>query len=363
MNKKKHKDSTVSATEPALKVQKTSPDVYCICRTSKITPLMIGCDLCEEWFHCECLNITAQEAQELHTFICPFCKDKGITSICKKENCKNATQPDSLFCSTQCGREHVKRDLIRKKLVPASAFRSKKGKGKKSPSVEETVVEKPIVEPDVKKEEIMVNVLKTTETELAPSPELSNPWSPLKTNDGPPMPLPTTQEEFPEFAKIEADATPLANEVDVEMKEIVEEPSEVMEKAAENVVEDGEVVEIVEINERDGKDKLFEALEKAILLQEQHVKNAQVIKTLMSEKKALKKWLSKVKSLRKKIQLCYFPIELGDGVNVKCCEMVYCVTHSQAWESEMMTSFNNRLKKVKSESKNIAKDISILAHL
>ncbi|GLJ47629.1 hypothetical protein SUGI_1006170 [Cryptomeria japonica] len=33
----------------------------------------ILCDVCEEWLHCRCVNISSQEADDMAQYICPFC--------------------------------------------------------------------------------------------------------------------------------------------------------------------------------------------------------------------------------------------------------------------------------------------------
>jgi len=36
----------------------------------------VGCDRCQDWFHCECVGITQQEADALDSYICPNCQKK-----------------------------------------------------------------------------------------------------------------------------------------------------------------------------------------------------------------------------------------------------------------------------------------------
>lgn len=50
--------------------------VYCICRKSDTTRFMIGCDCCEEWFHGDCISITAEYAKKIVHFYCLSCRDK-----------------------------------------------------------------------------------------------------------------------------------------------------------------------------------------------------------------------------------------------------------------------------------------------
>lgn len=36
----------------------------------------VGCDRCQDWFHCECVGITQEEADALDSYICPNCQKK-----------------------------------------------------------------------------------------------------------------------------------------------------------------------------------------------------------------------------------------------------------------------------------------------
>jgi hypothetical protein len=47
--------------------------VYCLCRSSRTDPPMVGCDHCHDWFHCACVNISEEEADRLPSYTCPSC--------------------------------------------------------------------------------------------------------------------------------------------------------------------------------------------------------------------------------------------------------------------------------------------------
>ncbi|KAK7505164.1 hypothetical protein BaRGS_00003734 [Batillaria attramentaria] len=49
---------------------------YCICQGPDDGRMVITCDYCDSWYHCHCLAITPEEAQQMDIFICPNCKDK-----------------------------------------------------------------------------------------------------------------------------------------------------------------------------------------------------------------------------------------------------------------------------------------------
>jgi len=53
---------------------------YCICnRTEAEAPdtMMIDCDICKNWFHGECVNLTPEEMEELEFYACPKCTGKS----------------------------------------------------------------------------------------------------------------------------------------------------------------------------------------------------------------------------------------------------------------------------------------------
>lgn len=69
------------------------PALYCICRKPDTNRFMIGCDECEEWFHGDCVNITAQFAKKIQNYYCPPCKEKNPKlDIVFKEGAKPQTE-------------------------------------------------------------------------------------------------------------------------------------------------------------------------------------------------------------------------------------------------------------------------------
>ncbi|OQR97150.1 hypothetical protein ACHHYP_12678 [Achlya hypogyna] len=56
-----HRDVLVSATEQ-----------YCICR-QPYDGLMIGCDLCDDWFHDTCIGLSKEKAEKVEDYMCPSC--------------------------------------------------------------------------------------------------------------------------------------------------------------------------------------------------------------------------------------------------------------------------------------------------
>ncbi|XP_048466809.1 nucleosome-remodeling factor subunit BPTF isoform X3 [Rhincodon typus] len=67
--KKKKMISTTS------KESKKDTKLYCICKTPyDESKFYIGCDLCTNWYHGECVGITEKEAKKMDEYICNECK-------------------------------------------------------------------------------------------------------------------------------------------------------------------------------------------------------------------------------------------------------------------------------------------------
>lgn len=52
---------------------------YCVCRSSDTNRFMIGCDSCNEWYHGDCIDITAEFAKKILKFYCDYCRDRDHT--------------------------------------------------------------------------------------------------------------------------------------------------------------------------------------------------------------------------------------------------------------------------------------------
>ncbi|XP_008294764.1 nucleosome-remodeling factor subunit BPTF isoform X5 [Stegastes partitus] len=69
-SKKKKMISTTSTKE-----SKKDTKLYCICKTPyDETKFYIGCDLCTNWYHGDCVGITEKEAKKMDDYICVECK-------------------------------------------------------------------------------------------------------------------------------------------------------------------------------------------------------------------------------------------------------------------------------------------------
>ncbi|KAI0521089.1 hypothetical protein F5B22DRAFT_634901 [Xylaria bambusicola] len=84
---------------------------YCLCRGPDDHRWMISCDVCEDWFHGECVDLSKEIGEKLvERFVCPNCTDgkKNYTKYrktCALPNCKHparlytkALKDRSVFC-------------------------------------------------------------------------------------------------------------------------------------------------------------------------------------------------------------------------------------------------------------------------
>ncbi|KAF7271636.1 hypothetical protein GWI33_015487 [Rhynchophorus ferrugineus] len=80
----KVQSSSNAPNQKGLKKEK----VYCICRTPyDETKFYVGCDLCNNWFHGDCVGITEESSKSLTEFIC--------------DECRQAREEQKLYCLCQ----------------------------------------------------------------------------------------------------------------------------------------------------------------------------------------------------------------------------------------------------------------------
>ncbi|GAB5591434.1 Transcription factor bye1 [Umbelopsis nana] len=149
---KMQKESEETA-ERKRKGQKTKK-LYCICQQPYDGNPMVQCDNCQEWFHCSCVNLDADEAEDMD-WTCDSCpkvskipgkvkkkdhnnrwrkereasaewagsdqedeaiqeerkkterKKSGTPAKCLLSTCSKLARNDSLFCSEKCATDHV----------------------------------------------------------------------------------------------------------------------------------------------------------------------------------------------------------------------------------------------------------------
>ncbi|KAI0971946.1 hypothetical protein F4678DRAFT_430647 [Xylaria arbuscula] len=87
---------------------------YCLCRGPDDHRWMISCDVCEDWFHGECVDLSKEVGEKLvERFVCPNCTDgrRNYTKYrktCSLTGCGNparlytkAVKDRSVFCSNE----------------------------------------------------------------------------------------------------------------------------------------------------------------------------------------------------------------------------------------------------------------------
>ncbi|XP_063700167.1 death-inducer obliterator 1 isoform X2 [Culicoides brevitarsis] len=112
------------------------PDrLWCICRQPHNNRFMICCDVCEEWFHGKCVNVTKSQGNQMESagkdWTCPNCLNEKqnkvqpkITTFLepskltfKTENlciiCKSITKKGSVYCSDNCISNHINDVLLK----------------------------------------------------------------------------------------------------------------------------------------------------------------------------------------------------------------------------------------------------------
>ena len=94
-------------------------NLYCLCQTkyTKDSDSMLACDLCEQWYHIKCQDLSEQSATLLDRFICKICQANTEERSTYKTKCKArmCNQPSLLplskFCSDRCGAHFVLQSL------------------------------------------------------------------------------------------------------------------------------------------------------------------------------------------------------------------------------------------------------------
>ncbi|KAI1258370.1 hypothetical protein F5Y18DRAFT_421449 [Xylariaceae sp. FL1019] len=73
---------------------------YCICRGPDDHRWMIGCEICEDWFHGECVDLSKEIGEKLvERFVCPNCTDGKLNYTKYKKTCSlpGCTNPARLY--------------------------------------------------------------------------------------------------------------------------------------------------------------------------------------------------------------------------------------------------------------------------
>ncbi|CDW58450.1 Nucleosome-remodeling factor subunit BPTF [Trichuris trichiura] len=66
--------------------ERTVQELHCICRTpyDESRPY-VCCDVCEGWFHCECVGLTAEAAEAIPLYVCKICDEKRDVNAMVKQ--------------------------------------------------------------------------------------------------------------------------------------------------------------------------------------------------------------------------------------------------------------------------------------
>ena len=62
------------------KAEEEEEDLYCTCRMPyRGGVFMIGCEICDQWFHGPCVGVKTKDAQSIKKYFCPACeRTKGL---------------------------------------------------------------------------------------------------------------------------------------------------------------------------------------------------------------------------------------------------------------------------------------------
>ncbi|XP_066520172.1 nucleosome-remodeling factor subunit BPTF-like [Hoplias malabaricus] len=79
-HKRKHEDENAARSKmmssTGSRENKKEIKLYCICKTPyDETKFYIGCDLCTNWYHGECVGITEKQAKKMDDYVCVECKE------------------------------------------------------------------------------------------------------------------------------------------------------------------------------------------------------------------------------------------------------------------------------------------------
>jgi len=59
------------------------PNIYCICKGRDDGQFMIACDVCNNWFHGQCVGVSRDQSSSISKYVCPLCQ-KGTVCFIKQ---------------------------------------------------------------------------------------------------------------------------------------------------------------------------------------------------------------------------------------------------------------------------------------
>ncbi|ORY95327.1 transcription factor S-II, central domain-domain-containing protein [Syncephalastrum racemosum] len=222
---RRRRQSQQTPEEAAPKKKARAKKLYCICQKPYDGEPMVQCDTCRDWYHCACLNLDADDVENMDSWLCNNCQEKGVkekkqelqeepeqepkpeeelnkktrqaraSRKCLYPPCINRTRADS-YCSDVCASQDALRKSGDSDYVP-----EEENKGSASPPESNSSSRRSSTTSDTKKSR------KTKSTPPIRSNVASN--SPSRSNS----PSNDTKEASPSQEGFNADENPIRKNV------------------------------------------------------------------------------------------------------------------------------------------------------
>jgi len=83
--------------------------VFCLCRKPyDPSKDYIGCDVCKDWFHFECVKVTHEQTRQINQYVCPICRE-----------------PEAILEAVKAMQEHEYAGLFSRDIPDGEEFRSR----------------------------------------------------------------------------------------------------------------------------------------------------------------------------------------------------------------------------------------------
>ena len=76
-----HNDTTTNGYQ----FENSAEQTFCICKrnvSDEEDDMMIECDICKDWLHFKCVNLTHRATFDIETYVCPRCVSETVQTIC-----------------------------------------------------------------------------------------------------------------------------------------------------------------------------------------------------------------------------------------------------------------------------------------
>ncbi|KAG0166674.1 PHD finger protein 3 [Apophysomyces sp. BC1034] len=210
-----------AATPVSSTTKKSRKKLYCICRQPYNGDPMVQCDGCNDWFHCTCVQLDPDEAEDID-WVCPTCdqkteevneeppveiketptriqktyssrQSKNVSgqAKCLLPSCHNRTRADS-YCSDVCARQHatqmdddpeyvpVPEELHQPPSVPSTSEPGPSEPSTSEPSTSEPSTSEPSTS-EPKRQHQKISSISASPKEPTPPPTVSTP-EPISTD-------------------------------------------------------------------------------------------------------------------------------------------------------------------------------------